>query len=170
MTDPTTGERHGDWVTTPHDWRKRDRRLRPRVDRLEGRSLLATMPIVGVAAASPVAAGAQGPIAGVDADRVSTDLLIGYDLATGLAFDDKISSLAANNGINMSSLVGDDSGAATSLMTDDEGRVGVDITTGDPQDLAPDLQALGMDVVSILPQYDQVQGFLPWSRCWARRG
>ena len=125
-----------------------DRRFQPKGDGLEARSLLA---VLGDAAlVAPDAA--INSLAGGDADRVSTDLLIGYNLATAPA-----------DPTDLNPLVTDDPGAGTSLLTDDQGRVAVVITTGAADDLAPDLAALGMDVVSVLPEYNRIEGFLPWS-------
>ncbi len=127
---------------------RNDRRFRPIGDGLEARSLLA---VLGDAAlVAPDAA--INSLDGGDADRVSTDLLIGYNLATAPA-----------DPADLDPLVTDDAGAGTSLLTDDQGRVGVVITTGDADDLAPDLTALGMDVVSVLPEYNRIEGFLPWA-------
>ncbi len=125
-----------------------DRRLKPRVDGLEARSLLAafgdaSMPMTNALLAAPE---------GVAADRISTDLLIGYNLATSSAVSDPSGALNP-----------DTSSISAPLMTDDQGRVGVDITTGNADGLVPYLEALGVDVVSSLPQDNRVEGFMPWS-------
>ncbi len=127
---------------------RQDRRFRPSGDGLEARSLLAVLGDPSMAANDAL----LNSLSGGTADRVSTDLLIGYNLAT-----------ASANPADLAPLAADDPGAATSLLTDDQGRVGVIITTGDAATLAPDLAALGMDVVSVLPEYNRVEGFLPWS-------
>jgi subtilisin family serine protease len=48
-------------------------------------------------------------------------------------------------------------------MTDSQGRVEVTVTCTDPTTLAPILTSAGMNVVSVLPQYHRVEGYIPWS-------
>ena len=119
---------------------RQGRRLRPGIDRLEGRALMAVM--------NPAIAPAQAlklqTLIGGDADRVSTDLLVNYNHV-------------------MAPAVAVDPGTLTTYMTDDQGRIGVDITTGNAAALAPALQALGVSVTATLPQYNRIEGFLPWS-------
>jgi hypothetical protein len=86
---------------------------------------------------------------GGDASRVSTDLLVGYDRALGLSISP--------------SLAGLDTSSVFPLMADAQGRVEVNITTTSPTQLAPVLTSLGMNVISVLPQYNQVEGYIPWS-------
>src|SRR5262249_43413814 len=62
-----------------------------------------------------------------------------------------------------SNLGGMDTSTALPLMTDAQGRVEVNITTGSPTQLAPILTSLGMNVVSVLPLYQRVEGYIPWS-------
>ena len=86
---------------------------------------------------------------GGDASRVSTNLLIGYDLAQGVVMSASLQATA--------------SASAAPLMTDSSGRVEVNITTGNATQLASQLTSKGINVVSILPQYNQIEAYIPWS-------
>jgi hypothetical protein len=99
----------------------------------------------------PTATGSMAPasFSGGDADRVSTDLLIGYERAAGITTDPNIQDM--------------DSSTAFPLMTDAQGRVEANITAADATALAPILTSLGVSVISVLPKYHQVEGYIPWS-------
>src|SRR5262249_47794656 len=56
-----------------------------------------------------------------------------------------------------------DANTALPLMTDSQGRVEVSVTCTNPTTLAPILASAGMNVVSVLPQYHRVEGYIPWS-------
>jgi hypothetical protein len=118
---------------------RRDRRSELAVDELETRRLLS-------ATAQPLQ---PFSLPGGDANRVSTDLLINYDRVKGVAVSSSLQDM--------------DTGDISPLMTDSEGRVEVDVTTGNATALAPILAAAGMNVVSVLPLYNQVEGYIPWS-------
>ena len=122
---------------------RRDRRSELTVDGLETRCLLSTG---GSTAVQPMQV---FNLPGGDAERVSTDLLINYDRAKGVAVTSSLQDM--------------DTGGDSPLMTDSEGRVEVNVTAGNATTLAPILAAAGMNVVSVLPQYDQVEGYIPWS-------
>jgi hypothetical protein len=118
---------------------RRNRRSELTVEGLETRRLLSTgvqpLPVFN--------------LPGGDANRVSTDLLINFDRAEGVAVPSSLQDM--------------DSGDISPLMTDSQGRVEVDVTTGNATTLAPILAAAGMNVVSVLPLYNQVEGYIPWS-------
>ncbi len=123
------------------------RQIRPRVDQLEPRLVLSSLH----GTTTTVASQFQAPtLPGGDASTVSTDLLLGYDQHEGVALSQSLQSSAASE--------------VSTLMTDAQGRVEVDITTGQAASLAPVLTAMGADVVSILPQYNQDEAYIPWSK------
>ncbi len=126
---------------------RKQRLNRPRVDELEQRVVLSLGTLAPVAAAVTSLKAATLP--GGDAARVSTDLLIGYYRAEGMPIS--------------SNLQGMNSSSAAPLMTDAQGRVEANFTTGNAAALAPILTSLGVNVVSVLPQYNQVEGYIPWS-------
>ncbi len=109
--------------------------------------------MLSLGAGSPVAAAITNfklaTLPGGDADRVSTDLLIGYYQAEGMPIS--------------TNLQGMDTSSAAPLMTDAQGRVEANFTTGNATALAPILASMGVNVVSVLPQYNQVEGYIPWS-------
>jgi len=126
----------------------RKRRVsRPRLDELEQRVVLT----FGPASLTPVAINALQPLAlpGGSANRVSTDLLLGYDRVEGMPVS--------------TNLQGMDASSKAPLMTDAQGRVEANFTTGNATALAPILTSMGVNVVSVLPKYNQVEGYLPWS-------
>jgi subtilisin family serine protease len=122
------------------------------VEELEQRLVLSPSTVSEVGVTSPVGASDRFQVAvlpGGDANRVSTDLLVGYDRAKGVSLSPSLQAM--------------DNSSVLPLMTDSQGRVEVNITSANPTTLAQILTSAGMNVVSVLPQDHQVEGYIPWS-------
>lgn len=125
--------------------RRRKRRHQPRVDGLEPRLVLS---LATAAPATDVARFSAISLPGGNASRVSTDLLLGYSRATNAALPAALQGAAGNQ---------------LPLLTDAQGRVQVNITTGNAAQLAPALTALGANVVATLPRYNRIEAYIPWT-------
>ncbi|MDR3619281.1 MAG: S8 family serine peptidase [Paludisphaera borealis] len=128
---------------------RRGRAVTLRVDGLEQRLVL-SVSVTAVTSAAAVAKLQTLSLPGGDANRVSSTLLLGYARAAGLAVNSQLQNA--------------DSSSVMPLMTDAQGRVGVAITTATATTLAPILTSLGVNVISVLPLYNRLEAYIPWSK------
>jgi hypothetical protein len=127
------------WLKQQSQNSKRNRRL---LRRSEGqhRLFLETLEDRTLLSISPLGTGGTG----TDTNHIAPDLLSVYQRSTG----QQVTNLAGTDSL---------------FMYDSQGRIAVDISAQDMNQVLPGLQSLGFQVTASLPNFHMIEGYLPVS-------